>query len=176
MAINCQSCGKALGDNAQFCDGCGAAVNAAANQNQGTPPPGQNQTPPTPGQNQAPPPNGQYQNPPPGGQTPPGQEVFSQEDIEKNKVMAALAYFLFFLPLVACPESRFGKFHANQGLLLLIVGFGGSIILGIIPIIGWILLPFFYIAVAVFGIMGLINGLKGIAKPLPIFGKFVIIK
>ena len=172
MAINCQSCGKSLNDNAQFCDGCGASINAAAaGQAQGGPPPGQNQTPPPGG-----PPPGQNQNPPPGGQMPPEQEVFSQEDIEKNKVMAALAYFLFFLPLVACPESRFGKYHANQGLLLLIVGFGGSIILGIIPIIGWILLPFFYIAVAVFAIMGLLNGLKGVAKPLPLFGKFVIIK
>lgn len=90
--------------------------------------------------------------------------------------MAALAYILFFLPLVACPDSRFGKFHANQGLLLLIVGVGGGIILGIIPLIGWILLPFFYIAITVFAIIGLINGFKGVAKELPLFGKFRIIK
>ena len=47
---------------------------------------------------------------------------YSFEDIEKNKVVAALAYIIFFLPLMVCPESPFGKFHANQGLVLLIVG------------------------------------------------------
>lgn len=30
--------------------------------------------------------------------------VFDKEDVEKNKVMAGLAYIIFFLPLVACPE------------------------------------------------------------------------
>lgn len=163
MAKFCQSCGKSLDDNAQFCDGCGASFNSAENgQTPGGPPPAGNTPPPG--------------DPPPGTQGAAGQEVFSQEDIEKNKVMAALAYILFFLPLVACPESRFGKYHANQGLILLIVGIGGSIILGIIPIIGWILMPFFYIAITVFAILGLVNGFKGVAKPLPLIGKFRIIK
>lgn len=104
------------------------------------------------------------------------EEVFDQEDIEKNKTMAGLAYLIFFLPLIACPESRYGKFHANQALLLLIVSIAGNIVLGIIPIIGWILMPLFLIAVCVFGIMGLINGFGGKAKRLPLFGKFTIIK
>lgn len=97
-------------------------------------------------------------------------------DVEKNKMMAGLAYLLFFLPLIACPESQYAKFHANQGLLLLIVSIAGNIILGIIPILGWILLPVFGIAVFVFFIMGLINGFQGKAKKLPLFGKFTILK
>ena len=36
------------------------------------------------------------------------------EDIEKNKVMAGLSYILFFLPLIACPESKYGRFHATR--------------------------------------------------------------
>ena len=102
--------------------------------------------------------------------------LFSAEDIEKNKVISALAYILFFLPLVVCPESSFGKFHANQGLLLLIVGFAGSIVLGIIPVIGWIILPLFSMIVFIFGIMGLIGALNGKAKELPIIGKYRIMK
>ncbi|HHY22885.1 MAG TPA: hypothetical protein GX527_01415 [Clostridiaceae bacterium] len=102
--------------------------------------------------------------------------LFSAEDIEKNKVISALAYILFFLPLVVCPESSFGKFHANQGLLLLIVGFAGSIVLGIIPVIGWIILPLFSLIVFIFGIMGLIGALNGKAKELPIIGKYRIMK
>lgn len=67
---------------------------------------------------------------------------FDPADIEKNKTMAGLAYILFFLPLVASPDSPFGRFHANQGLVLLLFALIGSFVLSIIPIIGWFLLPF----------------------------------
>lgn len=40
------------------------------------------------------------------------ENTYTPEDIEKNKTMAGLAYLLFFLPLIACPESRYAKFHA----------------------------------------------------------------
>lgn len=102
--------------------------------------------------------------------------IYSPEDIEKNKTMAGLAYILFFLPLVACPESGFARFHANQGLILLIAGIAGNVILGMIPIIGWILMPLFGIGIMILGIMGLINGFGGKAKKLPLIGKFNILK
>ena len=102
--------------------------------------------------------------------------VFEQEDIEKNKVMAGLAYIIFFLPLLACPDSKFAKYHANQGLILLIVSFAGSIILSLIPIIGWLLLPIFTVVVLIFAVIGLVNGLGGKAKELPIIGKYKILK
>ncbi|MDF2989439.1 MAG: putative rane protein [Eubacterium sp.] len=101
---------------------------------------------------------------------------FDTQDIEKNKTMAGLSYIIFFLPLLVCPESKFGKFHANQALILLIVGIVGNIILGFIPIIGWLLLPLFVVAVLIFGIIGLVNGFGGKAKKLPIIGKYTIIK
>jgi uncharacterized membrane protein len=101
---------------------------------------------------------------------------FSVEDIEKNKTVAGLAYILFFLPLLTCPDSQFGKFHANQGLLILILSVIGSIILSIIPFIGWVLLPFFTIAVLVVAIIALVNTINGKAKELPIIGKFRLLK
>ncbi len=104
------------------------------------------------------------------------QIIHTPEDIEKNKTMAGLAYLLFFLPLIACPDSGYAKFHANQSLILFIVGVIGNVVLGIIPIIGWILLPFFGVGVLVLGIMGLINGFGGKAKRLPLIGKFTILK
>ena len=103
-------------------------------------------------------------------------ENFSAEDIEKNKTMAGLSYILFFLPLIVCPESRFGRFHANQALILLLLGIIGSFILGLIPIIGWILLPVFSILVFVLAIMGLIAGFNGQPKELPIIGKYKLLK
>lgn len=99
-----------------------------------------------------------------------------QEDIENNKVMAGLSYFLFFLPLIVCPESGYAKFHANQSLLLLIAGVVGNVILGIIPVLGWMLMPVFGIGILILGIIGLINGFGGKAKPLPLIGRFSIIK
>jgi len=103
-------------------------------------------------------------------------EIYTAEDIEKNKTMAGLSYFIFFLPLIACPESKYAKFHANQALLLLIVSIVGNIVLGIIPIIGWILIPLFGLAIIVLGIMGIVNGFGGQAKELPIIGKYRILK
>lgn len=105
-------------------------------------------------------------------------EFFDQEDIEKNKVIAGLSYLwiLFFLPLVACPDSKFGRFHANQALVLFIISTAGSLVLGIIPILGWILLPFFGIACFVFMILGMINGFTGKAKELPLIGTIKILK
>ncbi len=101
---------------------------------------------------------------------------YTTEDIEKGKTMAGLSYILFFLPLIACPESRYARFHANQALVLLITAIAGNVILGLIPIIGWLLLPLFGLIVLVLAIMGLINGFAGNAKQLPIIGKFTIIK
>lgn len=104
------------------------------------------------------------------------KNVYTPEDIEKNKTMAGLSYFLFFLPLLACPESGYAKFHANQSLLLLITGIVGNVILGLIPVIGWILMPIFGVGVLILAIMGLINGFGGKAKQLPLIGRFTILK
>ncbi len=103
-------------------------------------------------------------------------ETFEPADIEKNKTIAGLAYIIFFLPLLACPDSKYGRFHANQSLILFITCIAGTIILSIIPIIGWLLLPVFSIVVFVFAIIGLVSGLGGKAKELPIIGKFKLLK
>lgn len=104
------------------------------------------------------------------------EDTYTVEDIEKGKTMAGLSYLIFFLPLVACPESKYAKFHANQALLLLIAAIAGNVILGIVPVIGWMLMPIFGLGVLALGIMGLINGFGGKAKRLPLIGKFTIIK
>lgn len=104
------------------------------------------------------------------------ENIYTGEDIEKNKIMAGLSYFIFFLPLIACPESGYAKFHANQALVLLILGIGGNVLLGIIPVIGWMLMPIFGLGVLALGILGLINGFGGKARKLPLIGKFSILK
>jgi len=116
-----------------------------------------------------------------------GAVMGDAQDVAANKTMGILAYLIFFLPLIACPQSPFGKFHANQGLLVLILSVGGSIVLGILQaivlaifwVLGilftliWIVFP---ILILVLVIMGMVSASKGEMKPLPIIGKFTIIK
>lgn len=102
--------------------------------------------------------------------------IFLKEDIEKNKTVAGLAYILFFLPLLACPDSPFGKFHANQGFLLLLFSIAGNVILSIIPFLGWVVLPFFTIAILIIAIISLISAMNGNSKELPVIGKIRIFK
>lgn len=104
------------------------------------------------------------------------ENTYSSEDIEKNKTLAGLSYFLFFLPLLVCPQSEYAKFHGNQSLLLLITWLVGNMVLGIIPVFGWMIMPLFGLVILIMGVMGLVNGFGGKAKPLPLIGKFIILK
>jgi len=103
----------------------------------------------------------------------PTQDTVKQADpadVEKNKTMAILAYFIFFLPLVTdAKDSPFAKFHANQSLVLLL-GMFVLMFINIIPFLGQLLWFFGSIALFVFWIMGLINASGGKMKELPLIG------
>ncbi len=94
---------------------------------------------------------------------------------ETNKMICALAYILFFVPLIADSENSEYRFHANQGLILFLAGIILTFV-GMIPFIGWVLAPIFGIAILVFAIMGIVNALNGNMKELPLIGKFQLIK
>ncbi|HUI08592.1 MAG TPA: DUF4870 domain-containing protein [Verrucomicrobiae bacterium] len=105
-----------------------------------------------------------------------------KSDAESNKALAIVGYIipiLFFLPLVieSSKNSPFAKFHANQQLILLIVGFALQIAGGLIPVIGWhVILPVGWVFVFVCVIMGVINAVNGQMKQLPLIGGFTILK
>lgn len=101
---------------------------------------------------------------------------FDANDIENNKVMSILAYIgiLVLIPIFAAKDSDFARFHANQGLLLLICG----IVLGLIaliPIVKYIAIIFDIVLLAMM-IIGIINVCNGKAKDLPIIGAIRILK
>ena len=133
MANFCGKCGSKLEDGVKFCPACGASSE--------TPPPdtGRQITP--------------TYTPPvvPGA---PGQADI--RDAQDNKVMAILAYFgpLVLVPILAARESRFARYHANQGLVLLIA----------------------CIVFLVLAVIGIINASKGEMKPLPVIGGISILK
>ncbi len=113
---------------------------------------------------------------------------FDKADIESNKVMAVLAYFgiLVIVPILAAKESKYARFHANQGLVLcissIIYGVAYSILSSIILAISWrlhflvSLIGLVGVVFAVLFIIGIINALNGRAKDLPIIGKFRLLK
>ena len=103
--------------------------------------------------------------------------------------MAVLAYFgiLVLIPILAAKESKFARFHANQGLILLITGVAYSIfvqvIIKIVSFISYALagivgiaLGLAWLLLLVLAIIGIINAVKGEFKQLPLIGQFQILK
>ncbi|QJD83198.1 DUF4870 domain-containing protein [Cohnella herbarum] len=100
----------------------------------------------------------------------------SESDIRQNKGITIVAYILFFIPLLAAKESPFAQFHAKQGFNLFLLALAVNIVLGIIPIIGWLLLPLANLGVLVLAIIGILNVVNGQVKRLPLIGDIVILK
>jgi len=98
---------------------------------------------------------------------------FDAKDIQDNKVIAALAYIVFFLPLIAAKDSKFGKEHAKQSLVLLILAVIIWIAGMLIPVLGWFIIgPFGSILVAVIAIVAIIKTLQGEFWEIPYIGKY----
>ena len=105
-------------------------------------------------------------------------------DIQQNKVMGILAYlsWLVLIPLFAAKDSKFARFHCNQGIILAIVEIIAWIVFGILSLIPFVGLLFVIlnivvsIACFIFAILGIINAASGVAKELPLIGGIRIIK
>lgn len=123
--------------------------------------------------------------------TPPTDAVADPADIEKNKVMAVLAYLgiLVLVPILAAKDSKFARYHANQGLILFITWIAVMVVVGCpltlfqifvhIKFLGCCLdlVPFaLFIGLLVLAIMGIINAVNGVMKPLPVIGSYTILK
>ncbi len=178
----CGKIGTQIEDNVKFCPGCGASTEQSAQQVQTEQPPIQNTQASQQSQNSF---NATFQNL---NNTADTTAEFDQNDINANKGMAILAYFgpLVLIPIFAAKQSKFARYHSNQGLLLLIAAIAWSIVYGILntiifaiswrlyfisSIIGLLSLVFF-----VLFIIGILNASNGRAKELPIIGKFKLLK
>lgn len=93
---------------------------------------------------------------------------------QKNVLMALLCYLwiLVLIPLMTeAKNDPFVKFHIKQGLVLLIASLG-SVVLSMIPILGWMLLPFYSLGILILAIIGVINAINGKEQPLPLIGQY----
>lgn len=158
----CKKCGADMDENAKQCPVCGAPVE----QDQGN----SNSK-----QNAAEAAFTEFNN------TADTTAEFDSKDIADNKGMAVLAYIgiLFLIPLLAAPNSRFARFHTNQGLVLflaeVVLGAAGGV-LGLIPFVGWIISSAIGIVCLAFMFIGIVNAANGKAKELPLIGSFKLIK
>jgi uncharacterized membrane protein len=98
---------------------------------------------------------------------------FDAKDIADNKMMAALSYvgLLFLVPLLAKKDSKYAQEHAKQGLVLCIA-YVALMVIGVVPILGWLVSFFGSIALLVLDVIGLVKCLQGEFYEIPVIGKF----
>jgi uncharacterized membrane protein len=91
----------------------------------------------------------------------------------KNTTMAALAYIIFFLPLLTgdAKKDPFVKYHTKQGLVLFLLVVLINILSWIVPFYMWYSLSWILnlgtLALLIIGIMNAVNGKQ---EPLPLIG------
>jgi uncharacterized membrane protein len=89
----------------------------------------------------------------------------------------AIAYItiipaIFFLAMEPYNRSSFVRFHAWQSIFLGVAAIAIHLILGVIPIVGWILLAPASLAFLVLWIMMVLKASKGELYKLPLIGNF----
>ncbi len=115
---------------------------------------------------------------------PPALPSAEAEDIEKNRAFAIIAYLwiLFVVGLIAAPNSKFAKYHGNQGLVLFlasVIASVGCMVIGFIPLVNMMLviaMPLLWLGWLVLVILGIVNAAGGQCKPLPLIGHYELIK
>ncbi len=175
----CGKCGTQVDEGVKFCSNCGEAI--------GTPAPEQ-QTQAAPAQAPAASQNDFSAKVAALNNTADTTADYDANDIAQNKAMGILAYFgpLCFIPMFAAKGSKFARFHANQGLVLLIAcvawSIAYSILNAIILAISWrlyfisSLIGLVSLVFLILAVIGIINAANGKAKELPVIGKIKILK
>ena len=111
---------------------------------------------------------------------------YDQADINSNKVMAILSYIgiLVLIPIFAAKNSKFARFHANQGLVLCVCGCAVWLVVSILTsILAWrlywlisIISFVLWVVLLILAIIGVINAANGKAKQLPVIGNIKLLK
>lgn len=107
-------------------------------------------------------------------------DTMDKNDVDNNKFMGVLAYLsiLVLIPIFAAKNSKFARFHANQGLVVCIGGIILGVITGIlskIPVLN-IICPIIDLVPLAYSILGIVYVVQGKAKDLPFIGGIKILK
>ena len=103
-------------------------------------------------------------------------DEMDSDDVTKNRLMAVLAYIgpLVLIPLIVARDSKFAKFHANQGLILFLLAIACALLRDV-KLIGWIF-SVCGMAIFILAVVGIIYACQGKAKELPVVGNWKLIK
>ena len=118
------------------------------------------------------------------------QKTPELEDLKGKKFTACLSYLFWFtvIPMIYSTESKFVKYHANQGLVLAIAETIYLIVTVIISKILWefsksmsllVETTMLMVFIGVFGLLSLIGifyVIRGKKKPIPTFGHITLWK
>jgi uncharacterized membrane protein len=109
-------------------------------------------------------------------QTPLTPSQPAQSGLSENAA-AALAYVtiipaIIFLIVEPYNKNPYVRFHAWQSIFMGVAAFAVDIVLSVIPIVGWIIIPFFALAFLILWIIVLLKALKGERFMVPLIGKF----
>lgn len=112
------------------------------------------------------------------GQPEAAEIEMSPQEVQAGKTFAILGYALSFvgLPFFIIPlitrDNEFSLYHAKQVLVIWLAGIALSVISAPLAVVcvGIILGIVGGVALLVFTIMGLVNAVKGLAKPIPLIG------
>jgi uncharacterized membrane protein len=93
----------------------------------------------------------------------------------EDKTVAILSYITIigFVAAIVIHQSRrtaLGAFHLRQMLGLVLTSLAGAVV-GVVPILGWIVWVFVVFGVFVLWIAGLLSALRGDLRPVPVLGE-----
>lgn len=96
-----------------------------------------------------------------------------QTPMQDDKIIAAIGYLwlLFLIPLLLKKNNDYCQFHAKQGLVLFVFSFI-IMILGVIPILGWLIAFVGWVIIVIFALLGFVNALQGRKWEMPYLGKY----
>ena len=94
-----------------------------------------------------------------------------------DKTAGMLAYItiipaIIFLVMEPYNKNKFVRFHAFQCIFISLAAIAAEVVLGIIPVIGWILLPFVGLATLIAAVICLLKANQGQKFKLPLIGDF----
>ena len=92
----------------------------------------------------------------------------------QNNLAGALAYLwivaIIFLLIEPYNQNKFVRFHSFQALFLGLVSIAGHIVLGMVPVLGWVILPFFSLAIFVVAVICAVKAFQNQEFKLPVLG------
>lgn len=96
-------------------------------------------------------------------------------DKKTTDIVAYLTWIGLIIAFVA-GDKEASKFHLNQSLVIWLVGTVVGLVVGWIPLIGWLISMVCGIFCAVCWFIGIISAIQGTEKEVPLIGQIKLLK